>query len=135
MAEVDRLLHEERREDLLGGAVLAALLGGQLIRRGARDGGDRCGISVAGTTGRARRSRSQVLSQRRDQLPHQAARRDPGGCASARPRWLGCGLPQAAAPRLVRFPRAWRRRLGTVEGEERRRCAYRAWWRGELSAG
>src|SRR2546427_5721854 len=43
-----------------------------------------------------------VLSQRRHQLSHQAARRDPRRRAAPPPRRLGCGLSQAAAPGLDR---------------------------------
>src|SRR6266550_986870 len=41
VAQGDRLLHEEGRAHLLGGAVFAALLGGELLGRGARRGSDR----------------------------------------------------------------------------------------------
>src|SRR2546422_98649 len=41
VAEVDRLLHEKGRCHLLGGALVAPVLGGQLVRYRTGDGGDR----------------------------------------------------------------------------------------------
>src|SRR6266566_5039267 len=51
VAEVDRLLHEEGRRDLLGGAVIASLLGGELVRHRPGHGGDRCRISAGRPAG------------------------------------------------------------------------------------
>ena len=55
----------------------ATLLGGELVGRGAGDGGDRRRVRARGPGWRARGAGRAVLQQRRHQLPHQAARRDP----------------------------------------------------------
>src|SRR5258705_10397 len=87
MAEGDRLLHEEGRRDLLGRAILTALLGCQLIRHRPGDGGDRRRVSVGRTAGRARGAGGPGLPQRRHQLSHAATRREPprGGASGAPP--------------------------------------------------
>jgi len=69
-----RLLHEKGRAHLLGGAVVRPLLGGQLIRR--RAGMVAIGrVSGSSATGGARGAGGAVLSQRRNQLPHEARTR------------------------------------------------------------
>ena len=64
---------------LLGGALVAALLGGQLVGRRPGDGRAGGRVPTRGAAWRARRPRGAVLPERRYRLPHQAARRDPGG--------------------------------------------------------
>src|SRR2546425_13352438 len=108
MAQGDRLLHEEGRAHLLGGAVLAALLGGELFGCGARRGRDRGGVPARGPAGGARDSGGAVLPQRRHQLTHQAAPPDPGRGTPPGSRRLGRGLSQAAAAWLIRLPPCWR---------------------------
>src|SRR2546422_5990277 len=49
-----------------------------------------------------------ILSQRRHQLPYEAAGRGPRRRAAPRPRWLGRGVSQAAASWFVRLPGAGR---------------------------
>src|SRR5256885_11249228 len=56
VAEVDRLLHEKRWCDLLGGSLVAALLGCQLVGRRTGDGRDRRGVSATRAAGGARRA-------------------------------------------------------------------------------
>src|SRR5882762_558830 len=114
VAEVDRLLHEKGRPHLLGGAVIAALLGGQLVRRRAGDGRNWGRVSARRATGGARGAGGAVLSQRRNQLPHEATGRDSGGRAPAEAERVGRRLSQTPSPRVVRLPRARRCGVGSL---------------------
>src|SRR5205085_9886701 len=127
---------------LLGGAFVPALLGRQLVGRGPRDGRAGGGLCAPRARRRARRAGRTVLSQRRDQLPDETARRASPRGAPAAAGWVGRGVSQAAPPRLVRLSRARCGGMGAVgDGKGERgngkggRGADRARRSSELAAG
>ena len=77
VAEVDRLLYEEGRRYLLGGAPEPTLLGGLVDRPGPGHAGAR-GASAHGVfAGRTNPECRRDVQPRRDRVPPKATRRDP----------------------------------------------------------
>ena len=104
VAPGDRLLHEEGRKDLLGGAGLAQVPGrsvGGLGPRPDRDG--RAALVFRAASGQREVARRRPLPQRRDRLRDEASRRAADRGLRARCRQLAGGLQEAAPARRIRL--------------------------------
>ncbi len=105
VAPGDRLLHEEGRHDLLGGAGLAQVPRRPVGRFGPdpdrpfRPGGARFAGRGAGAAPRG------ALRERRNPLPHETPRRAPDGDPSSEIRRLAGVLQEAAPARRVSISR------------------------------
>ncbi len=106
MASGHRVLHEERRRHLSGGARKLTVLGRVLVGHRAGALGARREAANSRRGGRAHGADGRALSGRRDRIPRQASRRDRRRHPAASGRGLALGVLEAPATRLVRFPGA-----------------------------
>ena len=135
VAEGHWLLHEEGRRHLPGGTRQSTLLGGVLVRHGARPLEPRCPGASGGAAGRAYRSLADPLPRRRHRLSRQGSRRDRDGNRPPTGRWLALRLFEASSAGLVRLPGAGCGRGGEVGRRGGSRCPYRARRRGLAATG
>ena len=113
VAERHRLLHEEGRRDLLGGAGQPALLGGGVGRhRAGADARIGAEVTLVSADGERRIPVARSVPRRRHRVSDQAARRDPPRSTCRRKTADARGLLEAAAARLVRLSGAGRGRRG-----------------------
>ena len=108
VAQGHRLLHEEGRRHLPGGAGEPAVLGGVLLGHGPRALEPRGHRAPRGAGRGADRADRRPVPRRRHRVPGQAAGGDPDRDRPAARRWGALGVPEAPAPRRLRLSRAGR---------------------------